>query len=87
MNKNILFLIDDQQNQGKYSQEDRENNAKDAANNKDAVEYAAAASRQVAGMSSGKFFADANHLINVFFRITGEDKQKYIDEIKRNNLK
>ncbi len=83
MNKNILFVMDNQLNPDKYTEEEIIANAKDAANYKDAADYATAASKEIAGMGSGSYFPDAVHLVNVYFRLTKEDKQKYLDEIKK----
>jgi hypothetical protein len=34
-------------------------------------------------MGAGFYFPDAVHLVNVYFRLTKEDKQEYLNQIKK----
>ena len=76
MNKHILMVIDHQLNLGKYTQEQLEQNADSAA--ADAAAYAAYTAYTAAA-------ADTTHWLNRYFRLSGENKQDYIDAINKDN--
>ncbi len=70
MNKYILTVIDNILNPGKYTQEKLDKNAAAAAKTAAYAAYTAAA-------------ADTTHWLNRYFRLSGENKQDYIDAINK----
>jgi hypothetical protein len=82
MNKRILFLIDHLANPDKYTQEELYTNKQSAC---DAFSAAACAAGYAAYWASD-YAADADYAacywVNDYFKITGEDKQTYIDKLK-----
>jgi hypothetical protein len=87
MNPHILFVIDHLANTGKYTQEELDANF-EAANHECA--YWAAASRAAANYAAWASAATyraadsywADYWVDEYFKITGEDKQAYIDKLK-----
>ena len=69
------MVIDHQLNPGKYTQEQLEQNADSAAA---AAAYAAHTAYTAAA-------ADTTHWLNRYFRLSGENKQDYIDAINKDN--
>jgi hypothetical protein len=84
MNKHILTVIDHQLNPDKYTKEQLKDNSDAAANTAataaiDAAVWAAAAVAWAA-------WADAvNSHVDRYFRLSGENKQDYIDAINKDN--
>jgi len=78
MNRHILTVIDHQLNPGKYTQEELEENSNDAYEySEDAAAYADADAAAHAAYAA----ADAAYWLNEYFRLSGENKQDYIDSI------
>jgi hypothetical protein len=79
MNKHILFVIDHLANPGKYTQEELDTNYYDVFdsddNGKPWVITCFAATDAALGLN-------AAHWVDKYFKITGEDKQTYIDKLK-----
>ena len=76
MNKYILTVIDHQLNPDKYTTEQLEQNADSAA---------AAAAAYAAHTAYTAAAADTTHWLNRYFRLSGENKQDYIDAINKDN--
>ena len=79
MNPHILFVIDAIFNPSKYTKEQAIANAKSAVAYKDAAEYAAAASKDIAYKNVQKFLSDANYLVSIYFKLSGESEKDYLD--------
>ena len=71
MNKHILMVIDNQLNPDKYTQKQLDKNENAAA-----AAYTAAAASACADV-------DADYWFDRYFKITGENKQDYIDAINK----
>ena len=89
MNKNLMMVIDNQMNPGKYTKEQLRQNASEAAtiySNADAAEYVAFAADYAASDYAADYVADyvaIEHWVDQYFLETEEDKQDYIDAINK----
>ncbi len=82
MNKYILTVIDNILNPGKYTQENLDKNAAYAAKNAAYAAAADAAAYAYAAKDAAKDAADA-YSLNEYFKLSGENKQDYIDAINK----
>jgi hypothetical protein len=89
MNKHILFVIDHLANTGKYTQEELDANKESASAvfsaYADATAYSAYSASYDAYYADNAYYADdsadASYWVDEYFKITGEDKQTYIDAL------
>tara|TARA_R110000851_G_scaffold326769_1_gene495728 strand:+ start:374 stop:652 length:279 start_codon:yes stop_codon:yes gene_type:complete len=90
MNEHILFVIDHLANPDKYTQEELDANRKSAYDAADAAvcDAAAYATRNAAywaayyaASAASAAAYSASHWVAEYFKITGEDKQTYIDKL------
>ena len=84
-----MMVIDNQMNPGKYSKEELRQNATEAnaayvddyAVAAAAVDYAAADAANAAVYYDAYYAVD--YWIDIYFKLSGEDRQDYIDEINK----
>ncbi|MCP5007416.1 MAG: hypothetical protein GY941_26290 [Planctomycetes bacterium] len=88
----ILMIIDHQLNPDKYTQEQLEQNANDAdADYAAHIDDAVADSYRAAAIAAdaATYYADADYAaaywLNEYFKLTGENRQDYIDAINKDN--
>jgi hypothetical protein len=92
MNPHILFVIDHLANPDKYTQEELDANYESARSAADAYHdfacWAASAADDddsaywAASASAADDSAAASHWVDEHFKLTGEDKQAYIDKLR-----
>jgi len=88
MNKNLMMVMDNQMNPGKYSKEQLIRNASEAAvDYSNAGEYltsdVAAIVDAAAYVASYTNNAAIEYWLDQYFEVTKENKQDYIDEINK----
>jgi len=84
MNPHILIVIDNQLNPDKYTQEQLDKNTDDAHDAYDAAAAAYAATYAYAAAAYA-YYDDDDYWLGRYFKITGENKQDYIDAINKDN--
>ena len=82
MNKHILMAIDHQLNPDKHTKAQLQDNAYDAFYVSSAMSNAANACCMSANENKNQLI---NESINEYLRLTGENKQDYIDAINKDN--
>jgi len=93
MNKHILMIIDNQLNPKKYTKEQLKQNADAAYDAYDYAYDAVAFSAKFAYFAAYDAYAfayadvdvDVDYWLDRYFKITGENKQDYIDAINKDN--
>ncbi len=78
MNKHILTVIDNQLNPGKYTTGELHKNAYAVADAYSAASY-------VAAYATYDEDANVTYWLNEYFKLSGENKQDYIDAINKDN--